>query len=129
MLSFLTRRSKAVRHDPHDRIRLSEDISVPFWIFKDPESRKKKVFWSIDRVVGDGFRRTLPSVLLFQLPEVIREVADIFAGLETEPPERRRQFARLSLAMAQIGDILSRDLGNGEDHGSSESERSQVLAV
>jgi len=129
-MSIVTKKSEENRRGPHDRIRLTDDLSVPFWVFRDLESGKKKVYWSIDRVgPDDTFMRLIPSIQILQMPEVIRQVAEILAELEFEPADRRKQYARLSLATAQIGELLRQDLVNGADNGSSESKRSQVLSL
>jgi hypothetical protein len=129
-MSIVTKKSAENRREPHERLRLTEDISVPFWVYRDMESGKKKLFWSIDRVgPDDTFRRLIPSIHILQLPEVIRQVAEILAELDFEPADRRRQFARLALAMAQIGELLREDLVNGQDNGGSQAKRSQVLSL
>lgn len=130
-MSIVTRKNGENRRGPTDRIRLSDDVSVPFWVYRDFETGKKKVFWSIDKVGADNetFLRLMPSVVLFQMPDVIRQVAEILAELEFEPADRRRQYSRLALAMAQAVEILREDLINGKDNGSGESKRSQALSL
>ena len=120
------------RREPQDRIRLTANLSAPFWAFRDRETGMRHVYWSVDRVDPDNDSvsyRMIRCKDLLEMPEFIRQTAEIFAELEFLPSELRKKFARLSFEMAQAGERLREQLPNGEedDHGGSKQNRAFAL--
>lgn len=102
---------------PQERIRLTDNLSVPIWLRRDPDG-KQHLYWSLDRVneanESRPFRLLRPSDVL-ELPEFTRQLCEVLADLRGLPLALRKELARVSAAMAQVNELSRRSHINGED--------------